>query len=192
MVNPEREANQWLELQSTRLKAVREFEPIVVLGVGSGFHLRALRAEMITRGLKGKLIAIDTCEASIEFAKARSTGVDFVRVDVETPISKVFGSAAVSEWLAQTFTFLKHRPSVTRVGAPLRILETWILGRTPEAFAEHLRLRPQIAAGLNAARAAKIAETPLVSIRDLSKMWDISAELKTDRRIFRVLEELVR
>lgn len=191
LVNPEREASQWLELQFARLKTVCENEAVVVLGVGSGFHLCALREEMQRRGLKGRLIALDICAASIEFAQARVSGIEFILVDVTRAVSDVLSGSEFS-WIAQAFTLLKHRPTVTRSGASMRTLESWILGRTPESFAAHLKLRPQIAAGLNAARAAKIAETPLLSIRDLSKIWDISSELKADRRVFRVLEELVK
>lgn len=192
LVNPEREASQWVSLQSVRLAAVRADEPVVVLGVGSGFHLACLRNQMKERGLAGRLIALDSCLESIAFAEARVQEVEFIRVDLEAGVENFAGRADISSWLAQSHTFLKHKPTVTRSGADLRTVESWILGRTPEAFSAQLKLRPQIAAALNATRATKIAECPLISIRDLSKIWDISSELKSDRRMFRVLEELVR
>lgn len=192
LVNPGREAAQWVDLQTVRLKAVRSSEPVVVLGVGSGFHLSHLRTVMGEKGFSGQLIGVDTCKESIAFAKARVANVSFVEVDLAEGVEKFVMRPEVSSWLAQTHTFLKHKPTFMRSGVDLRTVEGWMLARTPEAFSAQLKLRPQIAAGLNAGRATQIAECPLISIRDLSKIWDISAEVKSDRRIFRVLEELVR
>lgn len=194
LVNPEREAQHWAETQIARLKKARSSEAVVVLGVGSAFHLRALTAIADGR----PIIAVDTCRESIEFAKSRTPNVTFVWA--HAPIQTAAVQAAysflsrpeIASWLRQPFTFLKHKPTVSRAGEPLRRIESWITGRTPEALAAHLRMRPEIAAALDPARASRIAEIPLVSIRDLAKMWDVSAELKSDRRIFRVLEELVR
>ena len=192
LVNPEREASQWLELQHARLKSTGPDEPVVTIGVGSGFHLRALQVEMKERGLKGAIYALDTCRESIAFASQRIAGVTFILADISQTADAFFSHHNVGAWLTQTSTLLKHRPTISRVGVSLKTIETWVLGRTPEAFSAQLKLRPQIAASLNPQRASKVAECPLVSIRDLAKMWDISSELKTDRRLFRVLEELVR
>ena len=192
LVNPEREAGQWAELQHARLKSVGVHEAVVILGVGSGFHIAALQTMLRERGLKGGVYAIDTCLESVEFARIRISGVTFIHADWMRGPTEFVGRADVTTWLTQTSTLLRHRPTLSRVGAPLKAVETWLVGRAPEAFSAQLKQRPEIAAALNAQRAKKIAECPLVSIRDLSKMWDISSELKADRRLFRVLEELVR
>ncbi len=190
LVNPEREAAQWTELQHARLHSVGKQEAIIILGVGSGFHIRAIQTRMHECGLKGPLFAIDTCAESIEFARARIPDVTFIHADLARGVNAFVADGMA--WLTQTSTLLRHRPTLSRVGVSLKTIDTWLVGRSPEAFSAHLKQRPEIAAALNASRAAKIAECPLVSIRDLSKMWDISSELKTDRRLFRVLEELVR
>ena len=192
LVNPEREAEQWADVQMKRVLASRSMETIVVIGVGSGFHIRALQNKISDRDLKCSIVAIDTCVESIQFVSPQISNVAILHANLENGIDFFFAREDVSPWLVQTFTLLKHKPTIARVGAPLRNLETWLVGRTPEAFSAHLKLRPQIAAALNAGRAHRIAETPLVSIRDLSKMWDISSELKVDRRLFRVLEVLVK
>lgn len=192
LVNPEREADQWADAQMKRVLAGRPMETIAVIGVGSGFHIRSLQNKIAESGLKCSIVAIDTCAESIQFASQRTSNVVFVHANLENGIDSFVGREEVSPWLAQTFTLLKHKPTIARVGLPLRTLETWLVGRSPEAFSAQLKLRPQIAAALNPSRAKRIAETPLVSIRDLSKMWDISSELKVDRRLFRVLEELVK
>lgn len=192
LVNPEREADQWADAQMKRVLTMRPMETIAVIGVGSGFHIRALQNKISDQNQKCLIVAIDTCVESVQFASQRMSNVVFIHVDLEKSIDSFFAREDVRPWLAQAFTLLKHKPTIARVGTPLRNFEAWLVGRTPEAFSAQLKLRPQIAAGLNAGRARRIAETPLVSIRDLSKMWDISSELKTDRRLFRVLEELVK
>lgn len=192
LVNPEREADQWAATQIKRVQASRKNEMVVVIGVGSGFHLRALQDQLRQAGIQRPMTAIDTCAESVNFASARAKNVDFICADPSEGVDRFLTKKEVEGWVVQTYTLLKHRPTLARVGVPLRTIEDWLLGRSPESFSAHLKLRPQIAAALNPGRARRIAETPLVSIRDLSKKWDISSELKTDRRIFRVLEELVR
>ncbi|CAN5547906.1 hypothetical protein BH10BDE1_BH10BDE1_31990 [soil metagenome] len=192
LVNPEREGELWGESQTTTLKMTGLREPVVVIGVGSGFHLAALRSKLRAAGHTGAIAAIDTCEASIEFAMSRVPGIDYVHAQCDCGADQFVARSDISSWVLQPFTLLRHKPTYLRNGASLRQIESWLLGRTPEAFSAQLKLRPQIAAGLNADRARKIAECSLVSIRDLSKAWDISSELKTDRRLFRILEELVR
>ncbi len=194
LVNPEREADQWANSQLKRFAGLGDHETIVILGVASAFHIRAVM-QMLAEyrsSYAGRIVALDTCPHSIAFAKARVANVTFLQIDTAITVEQFVAVAEVADWISDAFTFLKHKPTVSRAGASLRQLESWIVGRTPEAFLAHLRQRPEIAAGLNPARSEKIAETPLVSIRDLSKMWDISSELKNDRRLFRVLEELVR
>lgn len=194
LANPEREGEQWAEMQMKRLASVGSRETIVIIGIASAFHIRSLR-DLIKQKIpafNGEIVAIDTCVHSFDFAKTRVSGATFLMADSITSIDQFIATPEISKWVSQTFTLLKHKPTISRTGEKLRRLESWIIGRTPEAFAAQLRQRPEIAAGLNPARTKKIAEVSLVSIRDLSKMWDISSELKSDRRIFRVLEELVR
>lgn len=194
LVQPETEGRRWAEAQRKRLKWLRRLEPIVVLGVGSGFHLRAL-VELVTEmhadGGKPQpvIFALDTCEASIEFSRARCSGVKFQQASSGDTF---LNSAEVQSWLLQSYTLLSHRPTLARSGANMRQIEELLLGRTPETFSDQLRLRPQIAAALNPGRSKDLANPRRISIRDLAKTWDISSETKTDRRIFRVLEELVR
>lgn len=193
LVDPVREGEQWVESVRPRLKQVRAGETVLVVGVGSGYHLHALKETMTSMKLRGPLVAIDTCAIATEFASARFKNIDIRFVASEQGLQNFFGDERFEPLLRQTSVVLRHRPSLNRQSPEsLRRVEGWILGRTPEAFSAHLKLRPEIAAGLNPARASKLAECPLLSIRDLSKTWDISSELKEDRRIFRVLEELVR
>lgn len=192
LVNPEREAEHWAEAQSARLKMTGLDEPVVVIGVASGFHLQALKVRLRVSGHCGRIIAIDTCSASIEFAKVRVADVEYVHVEIGVDVDTFLAAGGIAGWILQPYTVLRHKPTYLRNGTSLRRVEAWILGRTPESFSAHLKLRPQIAAALNAERARKIAEVSLLSIRDLSKVWDIASELKSDRRVFRVLEELVR
>lgn len=194
LVQPEVEGRRWAESQRKRLKWLRPGEPIVVLGVGSGFHLRAL-FEMLTESSfdrtepQGPFIAVDTCRASIDFARPRCPSIRFQHAIADDTF---FDAAETQSWLLQSYTLLAHRPTLARAGANLQSIEELLLGRSPEAFSRQLRSRPQVAAALNPNRSKDLAVARRLSIRDLSKVWDISSETKTDRRIFRVLEELVR
>lgn len=187
LVNPEMEARRWAEAQRKRVSWARSDEPLFVLGVGSGFHLHALMAVLDEMNkVTSPIVALDTCEASISFARERLSNVSFSCVDPQH-FDRANGLS-----FTQHFTLLVHRPTVARSGARLQAVEEFLLGRSPETFAHQLKQRPQIAAGLNPGRASALAEAKRLSVRDLSRVWDISSETKTDRRIFRVLEELVR
>lgn len=191
LVDPAREGAQWVESVRPRLKQARPGETIVVLGAGSAYHLRALKDLLVSMKHDGVLVAIETCAAAAEFSKARHADVEVLFANPKLGIESFFGDEHFASLMRQATTVLRHRPSLNRQES-LRLVESWVLGRTPEAFAAHLKMRPEVAAGLNPVRAAKLAEGTLLSIRDLSRAWDISSELKEDRRLFRVLEELVR
>ncbi len=192
LVNPDGEGEKWAEAQDASLKVAGAGEPIVILGIGSAFHIQSVQKKLRSKGHRGRLIALDCCHESVEFANRSLVDVELLHVDTACGVDFFFARHDVASWVTQPFVLLRHKPTFQRSGQSLRFVETWLLGRTPEAFSAQLKLRPQIAAALNADRSRRLAETPLVSVRDLSKAWDISSELKTDRRLFRILEELVR
>lgn len=196
LVDPVREAQTWVTAQvekyKNELRPGRSARPIVVLGIGSGYHIVALAA---TTGRR--IYAVDTETACLGFARSILGDAINDRVELlafSSPIAEadLFEDRTMRQVLTSSYTLLRHKPTFVRQGHAMTELENWIVGRTPAAFAAHLRLRPEIAAAFNSQRAGQIANAKLVSIKDLVGIWDVTSEPRVERRLFRVLEELVK
>jgi hypothetical protein len=194
LVDPVKEAKAWSETVASSIP--RGEERLIVLGVGSGFHIRALR-EALPRI---SILAIDTCEASVDFASKMSLpAVQFQFVSKEklsVGPGYFMTQTEVRDWILEPFSLIRHRSTMARNKDLLRI-EDWIIGRSAESLREHLGLRPSLAALLNAKRLQEVAllkinAVDVFSMRDFVGCCDIKSDPSHERRLFRVLEELVR
>lgn len=194
LVDPRREALGWVE--SVKPLLPKKPETIVVLGAGSGFHLKALR-EVIPAF---PVFVLDTCTQSVEFVSALGIeGVKAVSIsneEIARGASGLVCKPGVADWMLEPFTLLRHRATMARNRELLRI-ESWLLGRSAEGLRAHLSLRPSLAAILNPTKLREVTELKLktvdvFSIKDFVACVDIKAEPSQERRILRVLEELVR
>lgn len=192
-IDPLKEAIAWVDSTYAKGSAGAD-ETLVVIGAGSGYHVAALR-----ECTQQKIVVIDTCTSSLEFLHSRFPNlqeVRFVAVSSGTTFSEFFRRNDVVEWVFEPFTLLRHRSSMVR-NCDLGKVEECLVGRTVEAFRAQLEARPSVASGLNSSRLKKLAETKLntkglISVRDLTSVWEVSSEPSSERRLLRVLEELVR
>ena len=192
-IDPLKEATAWVG-STYSLASVGNDETLVVIGAGSGYHIEALR-ECTNK----KIVVIDTCSASIEFVKrrlAQQTQIKYIELKRGTTFSEFYQRNDVVEWVFEPFVLLRHRSSIVR-NSDLSKVEECLVGRSIEAFRAQIEARPAIASALNSGRLKKMAEAKLVtkglvSVRDLTSVWEVSAEPSNERRILRVLEELVR
>ncbi len=192
-IDPLKEATAWIG-STYSLAAAGIDETLVVIGAGSGYHIDALR-ECTNK----KIIVIDTCPASIEFVKRRlshHSQISYIEVKRGTSFSDFYQRNDVVEWVFEPFILLRHRSSMVR-NSDLSKVEECLVGRSVEAFRAQLEARPAIASALNSGRLKKMAEAKLVtkglvSVRDLTSVWEVSSETSNERRLLRVLEELVR
>lgn len=194
LVDPVKEAQNWID--SVRQLLFKGKERVVVLGIGSGFHLQVLREAVP----ETPIVAIDTCERSIQFcSKKHIKNAQFVFVsqdDLKSGAQSVVAANGVRDWILEPFTLIRHRATMARNRDLLKV-ENWILGRSAEALRAHLALRPSMAAILNAQKlhdvaAMKLKTVDVFSIRDFVSCCDIKGEPSHERRLLRVLEELVR
>lgn len=191
MMDPIKEAGQWLAA-SFKANDLTANETIVVLGAGSGYHIQALM-----KATTQKIVVLDTCQESLEFVKSRTENrVSCLWISKGTTFTEFFARADILEWIFDPFTVLRHRSSMVR-NRDLEKIEECLLGRSIESFRAQLEARPTIAAALNGPKMKKLAESKiltngLVSIRDLTSAWEVASEPTQERRLLRVLEELVR
>jgi hypothetical protein len=192
-IDPVKEATSWVETTYST-ETVGIDETLVVIGASSGYHVEALR-----KRTSKKIVVIDTCPASIEFVQRRLASLNqitYIEVKPGTTFSEFFQRNEIVAWVFEPFTLLRHRSSMVR-NADLSKVEECLVGRTIEAFRAQLAARPAIASALNSVRLKKLAEAKLttkglVSVRDLTSVWEVSSEPSNERRLLRVLEELVR
>lgn len=196
-IDPVKEAAAWVAANYSVASLVKG-EALVVLGAGSGFHISALRAELGEQTDR-KIVVIDTCKSSIDFVRSRLSHlpeIKFILVSAGTTFSDFYRRNDVVDWAFEPFTLLRHRSSMVR-NSDLSQMEECLVGRSVQAFRAQLEARPSLASALNSARLKKLAEAKLtskslISVRDLTSVWEVSSEPSTERRLLRVLEELVR
>lgn len=200
-VDPVKEAASWFASNHTNASHDNA-EVCVVLGAGSGYHVAALHANLrSTSGEQSerKIVVIDTCKSSLEFVQSRlspSPEIEYILVSAGTTFSEFYSRSDVVMWAFEPFTLLRHRSSMARNGDLIQI-EECLVGRTVQAFRAQLEARPVLASALNSGRLKKLAEAKLISkglisVRDLTSVWEVSSEASTERRLLRVLEELVK
>lgn len=194
LVDPQREAQGWLE--SVKPLLPKRPETLVVIGIGSGFHLKALREA----APEFPIVALDTCSHSVEFVSTlglRDCKAVYISGDeIARGAGAVLAKAGVTDWILEPFTLIRHRATMARSRQLLRV-EAWLLGRSAEGLRAHLALRPSLAAILNPEKLRDVTEIKLktvdvFSIRDFVACGDIKSEPSQERRLLRVLEELVR
>lgn len=196
-IDPLKEAASWVAANYS-VASIGKGEALVVLGAGSGFHIAALQTELGEQTDR-KIVVIDTCRSSIEFVRSRLSHlqeIKYVLVAAGTTFSEFYRRNDVVEWAFEPFTLLRHRSSMVR-NSDLSQVEECLVGRSVQAFRAQLEARPSLASALNSARLKKLAEAKLtskslISVRDLTSVWEVSSEPSTERRLLRVLEELVR
>lgn len=196
-IDPVKEAASWVAANYS-VASLGKGEALVVLGAGSGFHIAALHAEVGNKSER-KIVVIDTCKSSIEFVRARFSHlpeIKYVLVEAGTTFSEFYRRNDVIDWAFEPFTLLRHRSSMVR-NSDLSQMEECLVGRSVQAFRAQLEARPSLASALNSGRLKKLAEAKLtskglISVRDLTSVWEVSSEPSTERRLLRVLEELVR
>ncbi len=197
-MQPGQEADRWVSLLPSTLWQTED--TIYVIGVGSGWHLEKL----FGRDPGRRIVGIDVSDELIEFVRQQvNREIELVNVRFTTNFDLASREADFRTWFAESgladlarpsgrsYRVVSHRPSLQREPR-LKWVEEALLGRTPRSFVEHLRLRPELAAQLRPHALAELATCPLLSVKSLQRAWMDRAEAATERRVFRILEELVR
>lgn len=194
LVDPESEAEKWCD--SLLQKPEKGAGCVAVIGVGSGYHLKILAEH------SREVIAIDSCRQSVEFFKTSAKIPSNVRLEHVSPedfqsCGQTFiEKASVQEWLFSSFYLISHRPCFVR-NRDLIQVEDWLIGRSVESMRLNLAVRPDCLALLDSAKISEIFKKKSISrslftVKDIAASFAKSHEGSSERRIFRVLEELVK
>lgn len=189
--DPMKEARSWAE------KAVQEIgdrETAIVLGAGCGYHIIALRE------LRSSLHLL-TIEASSEIA-------DFARerLSANNEIDpRIYGEILVADKPVELTESLilrdvmSNRYAVVAQPSLAQMRPGWtqemskfLTGRDPLSFLLQLRMRPELHALFDDKKIAQIqAQTAPISILTIRSLFSAGAHGSRERRIWRVLEELI-
>jgi len=197
-MQPGQEAERWVNLLPQSIWNTDD--ALYVVGIGSGWHLEKLHEKDSGR----RVVGLDVSSELIQFVRQHvSRDIELQHVPCPTELNLAGQESDFRSWVsasgldallrpnARTYRVLSHRPSLQR-DPRLKWVEEALLGRTPRSFAEHLRVRPDLAAQLRPHALAELATCPLLSVKSLQRAWTDRAESAPERRLFRMLEELVR
>lgn len=189
--DPAKEARSWAE------KAIVEIgdrDSVIILGAGCGYHIIALRE------LKPSLNIL-TIEASEEIAAfARESFARAGDIDTRYFGEIVVGASALSltenlllrDFMGQRYAVVTH-PGLAAVRAEwTREMATFLTGRDYLSFLLQVRMRPELHALFDEEKIAQLkAHNGPISILTIRSLFSPSALASRERRIWRVLEELI-
>ncbi len=191
-VDPMAEAERWYKLVEPQLRDLPTSARIAVLGLGSGYHVMAL-AEAVAKTIKRPITVFES-DPSLEKQRSWYVGrfpehvaVNFV--DVGAGSEKFFAAPEVRSLISGRLVLLRHKPSFLRDQRGLTKLGNWLTGRDRSSLIAHLQGRVELTSLLDS---EKKSGDWLLSVKDLSRLWKLEAEVTEQRRLFRILEELVR
>lgn len=187
-VDPMAEAERWFKLIEPQIRDLPETARIGVLGLGSGYHL-----DVLSRETKNQIIVFDSDPALAAsrdwFADRFPAHVSLKFVDVEAGAASFLSDDDVRTFISNRIVLLRHKPSFLRDQRGLTTLGNWLTGRDRMSLNAHLQSRAEFSALVDCDRQNG---DWLLSVKDLSRLWKVEAEVSEQRRMFRILEELVR
>jgi hypothetical protein len=185
--DPVKEAVAWAK---QAVQALGPNESILVLGLGSGYHVAEL----------SKILSRDRYLVIESDPEIASTVFDLLpelhesRILVDSDWTKLVTDDRFRDSLAGVYRFAKYGPSCQMATEYYRLVENLLIGRDRISFLLQLKARPDIWALLDPEKVAAFgaeSSTELVSILTLQKLFSDKANHNRDRQIWRVLEELV-
>jgi hypothetical protein len=192
-IDPLKEAKAWAE------KASPQLEPSVagfVLGAGSGYHVAALAVLSPSSPL---IVVEPDHEVLREAARLGEWPSHVQAVCAITDVGGQGSDVAAEHWLAHPavrdglggrFAILKHGPSCVMEPASFNAVEALLLAREKVAWLKQLKLRPGLCALLDPDAIKNLGAAP-VSIKTLQSLFKSETECTRERRIWKILEELV-
>ena len=181
--DPQKEAEAWWKTCSQRAKYART---VFVLGLGAGYHIQVLKRELA----QTKIVVIEPDQELVTIYQ--STNSEELEILCEQDWRRLFNYSPVSSGVQSTYAVLLHPPSYGVETEYFGNAYKFLLGRSMDGLFALLKNRPDLLAELDEAKLADLARSPdPVSIRTITKAMKAKAYADQDRRIWKVLEELL-
>ena len=196
LVDPKNEARQWLQSVERQLKQSLyvcgrprlSVARLVVLGVGSGYHIAELADWIEQNDLDHQIQihAFDNTKYSVEFCREHV----FANRS-EFPVVTLSKSHDYRPQRGDLL--LRHKFSQIFSPEYFQTLEQEVAGRSRGDFQRHLSARPELGKVVDTGKlTASSPHLKLISVKTLIEAWTPTHQASESRQLFRALEELVK
>ena len=182
-IDPSREAVAWVD---GVCRAAGTHDMIVVLGLGCGYHV----AELLARRPGSQVIAIENDPAVAAEALKFCPELSGATIIVQEDWKKLIDSQAVRDAIGGIYHIAIHGPTSQLEPEFVQAADAFLRGRDKLSFLLLLKARPELVGILDPEAIAKLGPDP-VSIKTVSQLFGPHAAGTRERRLWRVLEELV-
>ena len=185
-MDPIKEAQNWLIEQGD----LSEFEYIVVLGLGAGFHIDILAQTYPNN----KIIVIENYE---EFTNNRKKKSDNIQVILATNANHIWNFQVIQALVLKKFKLIKYFP-VTQIATHFyQNVENQLLARDSTGFHKQVDLRPKqkelfLDVKVESKPSVKNNIQSLISIKDIVSYSQIQESNSKEALIWKALGELVK
>lgn len=177
------EASAWLRQQGLRMQ---EASPIIVLGVGSGYHLVAIAEAYPGR----QIISVDFSQEIIDSAKSKhGLALANVKFVCAHSIEDLQNSIILQQALCGSYSLLLYAPGTVPNPQFYSEMQMFLSGRSESGLRFLLSMREQLAEDLGA-NTIQAASNEAISIKTLISRITKNCSPET-KLIFMTLRELV-
>lgn len=184
-VDPIREAQQWAAQAAKQMDSTSS-ETAIVLGIGCGYHV----AELASLRPRGTVLTIDCDGGLYKSALSFLPTLKAEKIVVESDWLKLIDYSEVRDAVGGPYRVFKHAPSCQLEPDFFAAVERFLLGRDKLSFLVLLKARPEILALFDSDLLGGL-EDEAISIKTLQKIFSSKSGANRERRLWKVLEELV-
>lgn len=182
--DPQKEAETWW---STCHRLAKKCEQVFILGLGSGYHV-----EVALRELPHASITVIECDANVVAKNANKFRQGNLKIIHESDWRKLYQNPSIADKVQSSYAVLSHPPSLSVECDFFGNAYKFLLARNVEGLFALLKLRPELLAELDESKLELLARSgDPVSIKTLVKLMKNSTYANPNRRLWKVLEELV-
>ena len=181
--DPMKEAETWAEHADA---ALQPGEVAIIVGLGCGYHVAALKAKRPNFSV----LAIESSQEVADFALKFNPSLNHHDFVVEPDRLQLTSAVRLHDAMGGRFVPLLHGPTSQIRTDWSREMFAFLLGRDKLSFLLQLRLRPELFAMLAPEMINEIGSEP-ISIKTLQRLFRTTTGQSHERRLWRVLEELV-
>lgn len=161
-VDPMKEAQRWV---ASHRQVIETVPSILVLGIGSGFHVAEL-----CRQFPGKKILVIESNFDLAASVEDLLGFEMPGVDIltEQKVETVLRSSRLHKAITQVYSILAHAPSMSLDPDFYDEVLKYLIGREKSAFLFQMKLRGEFDQIFDLQK-LMTSESTLLSIEDLNK-----------------------
>ncbi|MES2856059.1 MAG: hypothetical protein V4692_09355 [Bdellovibrionota bacterium] len=184
-IDPVREATTWSKNASAKVKSGAT---VCIVGAGCGYHLREFKKS----NPSVRFVVIERSREVADWGLAQFSDLAAETFLVgENPGESALGT--LEEWSERLFAVgavLVHGPTAQLHPEWTQTVSRFVLARDRTMFLNQMRARPELLAIVDPAKIETMQDR-LVSIKTVSELFKLDPSDSQERRVWRVLEELI-